>query len=60
MAWRAGAAGEDEDEDEDEDEYEYEYEDEDEHPTPCAKSNCYPRGDIVVPKGCYPLAFVLG
>jgi hypothetical protein len=27
---------------------------------PCAKSNCYPRGDIVMPKGCYPLAFVLG
>jgi hypothetical protein len=28
--------------------------------TPCAKSNCYPRVGIVVPKGCYPVAFVLG
>jgi hypothetical protein len=26
---------------------------------PCAKSNCYPRVGIVVPKGCYPMAFVL-
>jgi predicted AAA+ superfamily ATPase len=28
--------------------------------TPYARSNCYPSGGIVVPKGCYPLAFVLG
>jgi hypothetical protein len=27
---------------------------------PRAKSNCYPGGGIVVPKGCYPMAFVLG
>jgi hypothetical protein len=26
--------------------------------SPCAKSNCYPRVGIVVPKGCYPMAFV--
>ena len=30
------------------------------HHAPCAKSNCYPRVGIVVPKGCYPVAFVLG
>ena len=27
---------------------------------PCAKSNCYPRVGIVVPKGCYPMALVFG
>ncbi len=27
---------------------------------PCAKSNCYPRAGIVVPKGCYPMALVFG
>jgi hypothetical protein len=27
---------------------------------PSAKSDCYPRGGIVMPKGCYPMAFVLG
>jgi hypothetical protein len=27
---------------------------------PCAKSNCYPRRSIVVPKGCYPMALVFG
>ena len=26
---------------------------------PCAKSNCYPGGGIVVPKGCYPSGLVL-
>jgi hypothetical protein len=26
--------------------------------TPCAKINCYPMVDIVVPKGCYPVALV--
>jgi hypothetical protein len=29
------------------------------HWAPCAKSNCYPRVGIVVPKGCYPMALVL-
>jgi len=29
-------------------------------PSPCAKSNCYPRTGIVVPEGCYPLALVHG
>jgi hypothetical protein len=28
--------------------------------SPCAKSNCYPRAGIVVPKGCYPMALVSG
>jgi hypothetical protein len=28
--------------------------------SPCAKSNCYPRRGIVVPKGCYPMALVFG
>jgi hypothetical protein len=27
---------------------------------PSAKSDCYPRAGIVMPKGCYPMAFVLG
>jgi hypothetical protein len=27
---------------------------------PCAKSKCYPRAGIVVPKGCYPMALVFG
>jgi hypothetical protein len=28
--------------------------------SPCAKSNCYPRAGIVVPKGCYPMALAFG
>ena len=28
--------------------------------SPCAKSNCYPGTGIVVPKGCYLMALVLG
>jgi len=28
--------------------------------SPSARSNCYPSWCIVVPKGCYPMAFILG
>jgi signal transduction histidine kinase len=30
-----------------------------ESPTPCAKSNCYPRGGFVVPKGVLPDGLVV-